>query len=283
MAEEWAEAFGAGAPVSDAKDDALYTLYYWPIPFRGVMIESLLAYKDVPYNTATMDEVMKIYTAPAAEQPTPMRAPPFLTDHADGFTISQLSAIALYISHKHGLMPESLQKQSLAMKVLNDANDVLAEICRANGDVKKDGDYVMWDRLAWDEFIDGKFVKWLVQFESTARKFGCTADGGFLLGTPEASLADLTCHALWATMARCLPELAPRIDEHAPTVMALCARLEQSRGLASLVGRHRASWGTLYCGGMIEKSIREMLAPPTSGEAAGEAEGAPPRKVGRVE
>jgi len=90
-------------------------------------------------------------------------------------------------------------------------------------------------------------------------------------------------------MARCLPLLAPPIEEHAPTVIALCRRLEQSNaGLAALARRDAERYGELlrsthcgggmwavilcaqaatlcipgelYCGGMIEKSIRQVLA-----------------------
>ena len=60
--------------------------------------------------------------------------------------------------------------------------------------------------------------------------------------------------SLWATMARCLPLLAPPIEEHAPTVIALCRRLEQSNaGLAALARRDAERYGELlrstHCGG----------------------------------
>ena len=45
-------------------------------------------------------------------------------------------------------------------------------------------------------------------------------------------------------MARCLPLLAPPIEEHAPTVIALCRRLEQSNaGLAALARRDAERYG----------------------------------------
>ena len=60
--------------------------------------------------------------------------------------------------------------------------------------------------------------------------------------------------SLWGTMARCLPLLAPPIEEHAPTVIALCRRLEQSNaGLAALARRDAERYGELlrstHCGG----------------------------------
>ena len=41
-------------------------------------------------------------------------------------------------------------------------------------------------------------------------------------------MADLAAWSLWATVARCVPELSKPIHEHAPTVMALCGRLERN-------------------------------------------------------
>ena len=53
-------------------------------------------------------------------------------------------------------------------------------------------------------------------------------------------------------MARCLPLLATPIEEHAPTVIALCRRLEQTNaGLAALARRDTERYGELpallYC------------------------------------
>ena len=51
--------------------------------------------------------------------------------------------------------------------------------------------YVLWDQPAWDEWRDGNFVRWLQQWEATAARYGCTAQRGWLLGTPAPTLADL--------------------------------------------------------------------------------------------
>ena len=246
-----------------------YTLYYWPIPGRGVFIRSLFAYTNVPWNDASVPEIMAYKDAPFSEQPVPLRAPPFIVDHMAGdATISQLPAICNYVSTKVGLMPDDLFKQSLALKVLCDCNDVLGELWLHNGAVKKGGEWVMWEQQHWDEFRQGNFVNWLRQFEALGKKFGCTANAGFILGTPRATLADLAAWSLWATMARCIPKLSNPIEEHAPTVMALCRRLEQgSVGLALLKEKDATAWGQLYCGGMIEKSIREVVAGGVDGKA----------------
>jgi len=210
---------------------------------------------------------VKIKNAPHVEQPLPLRAPPFLIDHAAGdILINQLSAIGNYVATKVGLMPDDIFKQSLAIKVLCDCNDVLGEMWLHNGAVKKDGDWVMWQQQHWDEFRDGNFINWLKLFEALARKFGCTADSGFLLGTPKATLADLSAWSLWATLARCFPELSKPLHEHAPIVMALCSRLENNEGLATLKKNDEDKMGNLWMGGMIEKSLRKVVAGGVDGK-----------------
>ena len=96
-----------------------YTLYYWPIPGRGVFVSSLFAFTNTALHEAPVEEIVRIKNAPPAEQPIPLRAPPFLVDHgADDFATSQLPAVAFYAASKLDLMPTDLQKQSLALKAL---------------------------------------------------------------------------------------------------------------------------------------------------------------------
>ena len=97
----------------------LFTLYYWPIPGRGVFVSSLFAFTNTALHEAPVDEIVRIKNAPPAEQPIPLRAPPFLVDHgADDFATSQLLAVTFYAASKLDLMPTDLQKQSLALKAL---------------------------------------------------------------------------------------------------------------------------------------------------------------------
>lgn len=81
-----------------------YTLYYWPLPGRGAMIRSLFAYCDVPFTDAPADEVIRLKQLPYEQQPIPLRAPPFLVDHANADTaLSQTVAVAHYVATNHGL------------------------------------------------------------------------------------------------------------------------------------------------------------------------------------
>lgn len=82
---------------ADGTTRPAYTLYYWPIPGLGIFIRALFAYADVPYTDAPVQDIIKINSAPFAEQAVPLRAPPFLVDHTAGVaaTISQTEAVAV--------------------------------------------------------------------------------------------------------------------------------------------------------------------------------------------
>jgi len=189
-----------------------------------------------------------------ADMPIPGMAPPFLHDIEDGVHLSQLPVIVNYVSTKLGLLPAGLAKQAVALKVMEDANDLLAEMTRSNG-------AQMWDKAAWLAFVDpdkGRFVRWLQIFEQLGTQYGLTTEAGFYLGTESATMADLVVFALFHTMERCLPELKAVLRQHAPRVMGLCDRLlASSAGLQAMVDQQ--SGKNMWCGGYIEKSIRAML------------------------
>ena len=68
-------------------------LYYWPIPFRGNFVRSVLAYKGIDYTEATSPEIVKLKSTPVSEQPTPAMAPPIIQNLSDGEHVSQTGAI----------------------------------------------------------------------------------------------------------------------------------------------------------------------------------------------
>ena len=101
--------------------------------------------------------------------------------------------------------------------------------------------------------------------------FTFTCEGASLqkIGTgSHLRLITLLQQHVCSVQARCLPALAPALEEHGPTVVALCRRLEaESAGLRELARRDAEEWGELYCGGMIEKSIRQVIAGGRDGVA----------------
>ena len=105
-----------------AKTQPMYTLYYWPLPGRGVFVRSLFAFTDTPLKLAPVWEVARLaspsFAAPLprlgralatsfAAQPVPLLALPILIDHgADDFGTSQLSAITTYAAKRLDLLPQ---------------------------------------------------------------------------------------------------------------------------------------------------------------------------------
>lgn len=234
-------------------DVTQYRLYYWPIPFRGNFVRLLFAYQGIDYEEASSSQIAQFRSSSVREQPTPAMAPPVLQNLEDGSYISQTGAIILYVGQKHGLLPDDPAQLPVVMKIFGDCMDVLSEITRSNG-------AQMWEREAWESFRNNRLVRWLEIFEEVGRRSGMTMSEGHLLGGGKVSVADLNAFALWATMERCLPQLKKTLRTHAPLVMALCDRLGDSAGISAFVSEQEQELGDRYCGGMIETSIRKMLA-----------------------
>ena len=230
----------------------VYVVYYWGIGFRGNFIKCLLDYADVSYADGSVQDLVQLKQASPIGATALFMAPPLLYDVEKDFYISQTTAIVTYLARKHNLAPSSLQDMATAEKILADCNDVLNEITRNCG-------AQMWDKESWEEFMKsgGRFEKWLQIMEETATRAGLGTSSGYFLNTPEATFVDTSIYALWATMERSVPELRHVLRHHAPRVMSLCDRLGENPRLVSLFQRQPA---IPYCGGQIEKSLREVVA-----------------------
>jgi glutathione S-transferase len=223
-----------------------FKLYYWPIPFRGCFVSYLFAYRDIPLaEEASFELNAQLKDRPPGEQDIPYMGPPVLLDLESDHALSQMPAIVMYVSPQLDLMPENPFDAALCMKVLMDCNDVLMEICRYNGSS-------MWTRDAWQQFRSQRLPHWMQIFEESLQR-------GFI-GKRAASFADIAVFALFGNMTRCLPELATDLLDHAPGIHAHCQKIGARPSLAEYVAREEQRYGKLYCGGDIEKSIREMLA-----------------------
>ncbi len=222
-----------------------YRLYYWPIPFRGCFVSYLFAYRNVPLEeAASFEDIKRRVEQPPAEQDVPFIGPPVLADLENGNTLSQMPAIVLYVAPALDLAPEDSFELALALKVLMDCNDVLMEICRYNGSS-------MWQREEWRQFRSERLPRWLAVFEESLRRGH--------IGKEAASFADIAVYALFGNMQRCLPELGADVRQHAPGIHAHCDRIGSTPSLARHVEDQAERYGTLYCGGQIEASIRDML------------------------
>ncbi len=223
-----------------------FQLYYWPIPFRGCFVSYLFAYRGIPLlETSGFDEIRELLGTDPGEQDVPFMGPPMLRELKSGRALSQMPAIVLYVSRELDLMPDDPFDVAMAMKVLMDCNDVLMEICRYNGSM-------MWEREAWLRFRSERLPHWLQIFEESLKR-GHT-------GNDDLSFADIGVFALFGNMMRCLPELEPDIQNHAPGVYAHCREIGSEPSLAAFVAEEQERYGNLYCGGQIEQSIRKMLA-----------------------
>lgn len=225
-----------------------YTLYYWPIPFRGHFVRIVLAHVGVSWDEPGFEAVAGLKNAPVGEQPYPFMAPPLLVDHAAGRSLSQLPAILMYLGRENGLIAD----EDETLRLVADAMDVLTEITRWHG-------AQMWTRPDWTAFVTGRLPRWMQIHERVGRDRGLTPKAGFALGTAEVSLADLVLTGLWHTMVDRLPALRPLLHVNAPAIEALVDRVAAGPGIAAML----ADWAErrpLYCAGEIEASILEMLA-----------------------
>lgn len=212
-----------------------YTLYYWPIPFRGHFIRFALAQAGSTWDEAGYDRTVTAKTTPVNGQPYPFMAPPLLHDHANDQWLSQMPAIVMHLGRRYGLSSDP----DLEMRLLCDANDVLFEITRYHG-------AMMWDRDSWDDFRDNRLPRWMQIHEALV------PDG------TETTLSDLILTALWHTMIDRLPPLRPLLAEHAPKLQA---RVDQTAATPAIAGV-LADWTDrepLYCAGQIEASLLDML------------------------
>jgi glutathione S-transferase len=224
-----------------------YSLYYWPIPFRGQYIRAALRYSGVEYEECNPMELKKLKNADG--QPMAMfMAPPALRD--GDLYISQTPAIVSHLGRKLGLCPTDPNKIAVADALVNNCNDIINELTRHCGSK-------MWTQEEFDEFVKGRFPKWLSVVENTATRLGLKVTEGFFLGGESATYADTSVFACFALMEKCLPALRPLLRQELPCVMALCDRLGENPGLKELTDSQGSA---PYCGGHIEKSIQEALA-----------------------
>ncbi|MCY6382319.1 glutathione S-transferase [Hoeflea prorocentri] len=228
-----------------------YTLYYWPIAFRGQFIRAVLTAAGSTWDEADFDTIAALKSKPPADQPVPHMGPPVLIDHATGFSLSQMPAILAYLGEKHGLTPDEPQGVALTNKVVADANDVLYEMTLYNG-------AQMWTPDSWSAFRP-RLKRWMSMFEEIGRRHKMTAEAGTLLGTSHPGIADLTTYVLWHTMTEKLPTLLPLLEETAPATAGLCRRIADIPQQAALREKSDALYGDTWCAGQIEASLRTVL------------------------
>lgn len=231
---------------------AEYELYYWPVPFRGQFIRAILAYAGKSWNEHDSDDIAAMMERAPAAQPIGFVGPPVLIETASAFALSQMPAIALYLGDTLDLLPSDPQGRALTSKIVNDANDVIDELTL-------DGGREMWTEEKWAAFAP-RMEKWMAIGEAVAVRNGVgREEGGHLLGTLKAGVADIVTATLWHTMAYHFPVIETMLAEKAPLIHGLVRRMQADPPLAKLHADTVARYGDVYCGGDIEKSLRSVV------------------------
>ena len=228
-----------------------YTLYYWPLPFRGQFIRTALAHAGASWTEADVADLVQLKTTDPSEQVVPFMGPPVLTDHSANLSLAQTQAILAYLGDKHGLIPDDPGRAALTHKVIADANDILYEITLHNG-------AQMWTQSSWDAFLP-RLQRWMSIFEALGSQHGLSGEQGFILGTETPSLADLVTYSLWGTMTSQLPSLRPILDSSAPAIAGLSDRIGDLPRQKELWRRSRDAYGDSWCSGQIEASLRAVI------------------------
>ena len=116
----------------------------------------------------------------------------------------------------------------------------------------------MWTEPRWREFVP-RLRKWMSFWEETGRRHGLKPDAGFLLGGEQPGIADVVTATLWSTMGSRFPAIEVILADAAPMTAALTRRVAALPPQAKLAALARETYGDAYCGGRIEKSLRQVL------------------------
>ena len=225
-----------------------YELYYWELPFRGHFIQLFL--EEVRANYRMLD-AGELYPDRNLDVHYPGMAPPYLYDCKAKAFFSQMPAILMHLGHAHDYLPGEAEKQTLALKVILDCNDILMEITNHNG-------LVMWDSERWEEFRAKRLADWMRLFEKTGQEHRLEVDQGHILG-PKITVADIATTALFGQMVHSFPPLAKDLRETAPLIASLCQRIESRDSIRPFLEKQRRDRGEAYCGGQIEDSLRKVI------------------------
>jgi len=228
-----------------------YDLYYWSVPFRGQFVRAILAFAGKTWTEKGDAAISKLMEGSVKKMPVPFMGPPLLVDKKAKFALSQMPAIVLYLGETLDLMPRMPAPRALAIKIVNDANDVIDEITQ-------DGGREMWTRKSWAEFVP-RLKKWMSFWEEIGVWHGLTADAGFLLGGDAPSVADIVTATLWSTMMERFDEIEAILEDAAPMTAALTKRVSNLPRLKRLAAKARRNYGDAYSGGKIEASLRKVL------------------------
>ncbi|GBG96624.1 glutathione S-transferase family protein [Lactococcus termiticola] len=223
-----------------------YTLYYWPVPFRGHFLRAILTYAGASWTEG--EDIPAFMQKTSAEQPIPFMGPPFLIDHEAGdFALSQMPAIALYLGEQLGLIPDDATSRATTVKIVADANDLIDELTLQGG-------REMWTAEKWQAFLP-RFKKWMSFWEAEL----AASKTGLLLDTEDLTVADIVSATLWMTMAERFEDIYQLLKEEAPLTLAYAHEIWQLPVFQKFSTDTISKYGNSYCGGQIEESLRKVI------------------------
>jgi glutathione S-transferase len=225
-----------------------YALHYWDVPFRGVFPQLFL--EEVKANYEWHD-ASEIYPEKSLKIHNPGMAPPYLYDAKNKKYLAQMPAILMHLAREYDYLPKRTETLDLSLKTILDCNDVLMEFTNYYGQQ-------MWSKKEWHDFRTHRLPMWMKIFEQTGLEHGLKEDHGYLLGS-SISVADIATTALFGTMIHSFPDLKEDLVKHAPAISGLCERIESRPSIRIFLEKQREKYGQSYCGGKIEKSLREMM------------------------
>lgn len=220
---------------------AEFTLYYWPVPFRGEFVRAILAYVGASVEEPDGDAICGMMAMDPSAQPVPHMAPPMLVHMPSAQAVAEMPAICLWLGERFELLPDDPHRKAVAIKLVNDANDVLDEMTL-------DGGKSMWTDDTWAEF-QPRLRRWMQIWQATH-------DRGWL--SERTGIAEIVTATLWGVMTERLP-LRSLLEEEAPAIAALTDRVRAIPTLAEQTADSRRRFGNAWCGGEIEKSLRRVL------------------------
>jgi glutathione S-transferase len=148
-------------------------------------------------------------------------------------------------------LPKDVAGRAMAIKIVNDANDVI-------DDITQDGGREMWTAESWKAY-GPRLKRWMEIFEVTARHNDVTREAGYLLKGNAPSVADIVTATLWWTLGDRFPTIGEILREQAPRINGLTQRLMATAPLSALVASTNTRFGDVYCGGQIEASMRKVI------------------------
>ncbi|GHG36176.1 glutathione S-transferase N-terminal domain-containing protein [Paracoccus aerius] len=220
-----------------------FTLYYWPVPFRGEFVRAILAHVGASVDEPGSDAISDMMSMDPRNQPVPHMASPMLVDNGSGKAMAEMPAICFWLSERFDLLPPDPHLRAITLKIVSDANDVLDEMTLSGGKA-------MWTEASWADYLV-RLRRWMAIWEAMAEQD--------LLPEQPIGLAQIVTATLWGTMTKQLPELRAFLAAEAPQVAGLTSRIRSHGALAGQAEESRRRFGQAWCGGEIEKSLRRVL------------------------